>query len=626
MAAGDGAVRDGRAARCADPGDPFAIVRIGVARGPACGRPGAGDDGGQTTTLIPSDLLPPGNHMDETENSGAETDEAPAFDLTSWLEGRRGDPVRLSAREDDGWVDREKFVERDESYTLAADPDEEVRYQLRVDDDGADRVEKWIRYSFTETSKFVSGTPSDAIEIVLEVHESVIDGVVPWANADTIEFSTSALGYGTESGGIEPVNARRVAGLEEQKQRLDRFLDTGRREWGLAEETGILLEGPPGTGKTELVMEVCQERYGSLPVMISGPEFLSKWVGESEKILREKFDEARDSRHKILYIDEIDAVTRERGELHEDYSARIVSQLLVLLDGVEAKQTSEDDEEDRSLKVIASTNLPHIVDEALLRPGRLGARPISFDRPDRTARKAILHHYLERIYTSERGQLGPRLRAFVTGEDVSVLDDLVEETEGFTGANLEDLIQESVSRLREEGRSRLDLETVRRVYEESFSPSDELVSIELSEEDLTTDGPEIPPDTRMVRLGPGDGTEEQAREVARAYFGQLSEATDRPMKYTFRKINPGSMIDRETAQTESNVIDAFEHAETERICLYVEDTANLVRVKKHSSVVENLIGLLNEQLLGWNEENLLIVDPMSDEQQEEFSSFTPLPL
>lgn len=559
--------------------------------------------------------------MDETEDSSAETDDQPAFDLTAWLGARRGDPVRLSAREDDGWVDREKFVERDESYTLDAETEEEVRYQLRLDD-GADRVEKWLRYSFTETSKFVSGTPTDAIEIVLEVHESVIDGVVPWDNADTIEFSTEALGYGTDSGGIEPVNARRVAGLEEQKHRLNRFLDTGRREWGLSEETGILLEGPPGTGKTELVMEVCQERYGSLPVMISGPEFLSKWVGESEKVLREKFDEARESRHKILYIDEIDAVTRERGELHEDYSARIVSQLLVLLDGVEAKQTGED-EEDRSLKVIASTNLPHIVDDALLRPGRLGARPISFDRPNRVARKAILHHYLERIYTSERGQLGPHLQAFVTGEDVAVLDDLVEETEGFTGANLEDLIQESVSRLREEGRRQLDLETIRRVYEESFSPSDELVSIELSESDLTTDGPEVPVDTPIVRLGPGDGTEDHAREVARAYFGRLSADRDRQMKYTFRKINPGSIIDRETAQTESNVIDAFDHGESERVCLYVEDTANLVRVKKHSTVVEDLIGLINEQLLQWNGENLLIVDPMSDEQQAEFTSFSP---
>jgi len=561
--------------------------------------------------------------MDETEDSSAEAEDAPAFDLTSWLGGRRDDPVRLSAREDDSWVDREKFVERDESFTLDADTEEEVHYRLRVDD-GPERVEKWLRYTFTETSKFVSGTPTDATEIVLEVHESVVDGVVPWADADTAEFSTEVLGYGSDSGGIEPVDARRVAGLEEQKNRLDRFLDTGRKEWGLSEETGILLEGPPGTGKTELVMEVCQERYGSLPVMISGPEFLSKWVGESEKVLREKFDEARDSRHKILYIDEIDAVTRERGELHEDYSARIVSQLLVLLDGVEAKQTSDEEEEDRSLKVIASTNLPHIVDDALLRPGRLGARPISFDRPNRIARKAILHHYLERIYTSKRGKLGPRLRAFVTGEDVGVLDDLVEETEGFTGANLEDLIQESVSRLREEGRRQLDLETVRRVYEESFSPSQDLVSIELSEDDLTTDGPEVPLGTRLVRLGPGDGTEAKAREVARSYFGRLAADRDRGVKYTFRKINPGSIIDRETAQTESNVIDAFDHGESERVCLYVEDTANLVRVKEHSPVVEDLIGLLNEQLLQWNDENLLIVDPMSDEQQAEFTSFDPL--
>ena len=558
--------------------------------------------------------------MDETENSSAEAEEHPAFDLSSWLEGRRGDPIRLSAREDGEWVDREKFIERDEHFTLDADAEEEVRYQLRVEED-REVVDKWLRYSFTETSQFVSGTPSDAIELVVEVQESAVDGVPPWASADTLEFSTRVLGYGTEGDGFEPVNARRVAGIDDQKNRLNRFLDTGRREWGLSEENGILLEGPPGTGKTELVMEVCQERYGSLPVMISGPEFLSKWVGESEKILREKFNEARDSRHKILYIDEIDAVTRERGELHEDYSARVVSQLLVLLDGVEAKQATEE-ADDRTLKVIASTNLPHIVDEALLRPGRLGARPISFDRPNRVARKAIFHHYLERIFTSERGQLGPRLQSFVTGEDVRVLDDLVERTEGFTGANLEDLIMESVSHLREEERRRLDLETLHRVYDESFTAANELVSVELSDADLTTEGPEVPADTSIVRLGPGDG-EETAREVAESHFGRLDAASDRETKYTFRTIDPASMINRETAQTESNVIDAFDHDENERVCLYVQDTANLVRVKEYSNVVEEIIGLINEQLLQWDDENLLVVDPMSDAEQAEFTSFSP---
>lgn len=561
--------------------------------------------------------------MNDTVDSESGGDDHPEFDLRSWLDELRGDGiVRVSAREDGSWVDRDSFIERNETYTLGAEPAEEVRHQLAFEGD-VETVEKWIRYSFTETNQFVSGTPDDATEIVLEVHESAIEGLPPWHNTSTVEFSTDILGYGTESGGFEPVDARRVAGLEEQKRRLNRFLDTGRREWGLTEETGILLEGPPGTGKTELVMEVCQERYGSLPVMISGPEFLSKWVGESEKLLRQKFDEARDTRHKVIYIDEIDAVTRDRGDLHEDYSARIVSQLLVLLDGVEAKQQSE--AESRSVKVIASTNIPHIVDEALKRPGRLGARPIQFDRPTRTARKAILHHYLEQIYQSERGRLGPQLQAFVRGEDVRVLDDLVERTEGFTGANLEDLIQETVSRLREEGLDQLDLAILERIYEDSFSSANELITVELSDDDLTTDGTDIPVDTPVVQLSDETltGSTDPALTVVKDYFGGLSQASDREFTYIFRKTNPRALLDTDVAQSETNVIEAFEHSENERVCLYLEDVDRLVHAKEYSSVVDDLIGVINEQLLQWGDGCLLIIDPLSASQRTRLTSLDP---
>lgn len=553
--------------------------------------------------------------MDGTEQS------LEAFDLTRWLETVDAEAVRISAREDDEWVDRREFIEiGTQEYELDPDPEEAVRYELRVDgDDGV--VEKWVHYTFTESGgKFVSGTPEDAIEIVLAVRDDVLTSAPPWTGADSLTLVTTVLEAEDEP--IKPVNAKRVAGLEEEKRRLNRFLDTGRRDWGLKEETGILLEGPPGTGKTELVMEVCQERFGSLPVIISGPEFLSKWVGESEKMLRKKFDEARDTHHRVIYIDEIDAVTRDRSDLMEDYSARIVSQLLVLLDGVEAKQESEA-EESRPLKVVASTNIPHIVDEALKRPGRLGARPIQFERPGRVARKAILHHYLERIHTSELGRLGPGLTAFVTGDDLTALDSIVDATEGFTGANLEDLIQESVSRVREEDLDRLDIETVGTVYEDSFSSANELKSIEVAEEDLEPDPDldiEIGQEVYKLDEDWVASSDQPGLEVARAYFATLDAESDRPLSFIYRETSPKVLLETEIERSETNVIEAFDHADDERVVLFVKNTDRLVGAREFSSAVDNLVGVINEQLLQWEKDNLLIVGPMSAAERSQLTS------
>lgn len=543
------------------------------------------------------------------------------FDLSSWLESagdRRG--VRISVRENGEWIDRNDVVRTgDEAYR--PDTDGTVRYYLRAEDGG--RVEKWTRYAFTETgSEFVSGTPDDATEIVLEVRDSVVDGTPPWERHDLVTFSPVVLAQeGTDE--FQPVNANRVAGLEEEKERLNRFLDMGHVAWGLTEERGILLEGPPGTGKTELVMEACLERYGSLPVMISGPEFLSKWVGESEKVLRKKFDEARATDHKVLYIDEIDAITRDRSEMLEDYSARIVSQLLVLLDGVEAKQ--ENEESDRSLKVIASTNIPRIVDDALKRPGRLGDRPVRFDRPNKITRKAILHHYLERIYTSKQGKLGSRLRAFVVGDDLQVLNGLVDETEGFTGANLEDLVQEAVSSVRERDLDELDLATLEQAYEDNFSSSDGLVTTELTEADLTAqEGIDVPLESIIAELNDDPtGSDHSALDVSKTYFAELLAQSDPEFKCTLREISPKAILDDDLQRTKTNVIEAFDHSENERVCLYLRDVERLVHAREYSSLVDDIIGVLNEQLLQWEDGNLLVIDSMSESERRQLTNIEP---
>jgi SpoVK/Ycf46/Vps4 family AAA+-type ATPase len=374
--------------------------------------------------------------------------------LQERLSSLREDDVRISVwRDSEGWMDRELVKERlkkeDEENFVETSDEPEKRYTFSTKDG---EVTAWNRYTMPGIE--------EGVELVVELR----NGDIPWTGSEELPVGTGVLDY-------KPVGANHVAGLEDEKEEILDFLRGIDKDFGLSEQTGIILQGPPGTGKTELVREICKERYGSVPVTVSGPEILSKWVGESERALRSKFEEARNTRHKVLYIDELDAIGRSRDGSSESYSAQVVAQLLVLLDGVEAKTRAEStnaDEDEKSLKVIASTNKPDVVDEALRRPGRLGNLPIQFEKPDETEKKAILHHYLEKIRASEDGELGPELEAFVTeGNQIDTVTRLEgEDTEGFTGADIENWVIESVKRLRKEGSDSLDARTLNETLNE----------------------------------------------------------------------------------------------------------------------------------------------------------------
>lgn len=247
-----------------------------------------------------------------------------------------------------------------------------------------------------------------------------------------------------QEGAVEGINqplARRVAGLDAEKAQIKGFLTQSLTDWGLREETGMLLKGPPGTGKTDLVSEVCEELYGDIPETIEGPEVMSRWVGESEATLRQTFKRARESGVPVLYIDEIDAIGASRIDSTQDYTAQIVSQLLVLLDGIGSKRRR--DSEEQRLKVIASTNAPQTLDPALTRPGRLGDRVLEFNRPVADERRAIFHHYLERIHTQSETEDSPLHRdlvRFVEEDPEQIPVHLIEKTEQYTGADIESVI------------------------------------------------------------------------------------------------------------------------------------------------------------------------------------------
>jgi transitional endoplasmic reticulum ATPase len=173
---------------------------------------------------------------------------------------------------------------------------------------------------------------------------------------------------------------------------------------------GILLYGPPGTGKTLLAKAVATETEANF-ICVKGPEFHSKWVGESEKAVRETFRKARMAAPCIIFFDEIDAIVPVRGRYDSSQvTERVVSQILTEMDGIE---------ELHGIVVIAATNRPDIIDTALLRPGRFD-KLIYIPLPDEKARKQIFE-----VHTS-----GKPLSA-----DIS-LDRLAEITENYTGADI----------------------------------------------------------------------------------------------------------------------------------------------------------------------------------------------
>lgn len=517
--------------------------------------------------------------------------------------------VRLSVKEGSEWVDRRSLTANVEVIEAESTPSrEETRHYMRTEENRDDNVvEAWTRFAFPISGG--DGTDletTERMELVLECPQTAAAENVPWIGADSIVLPSERLRIDRD-GAFAPVAANRVAGLSQEKERLTRFLQTENTEWGLADETGIILEGPPGTGKTELVIELCQELFGSMPVMISGPEILSKWVGESERMLRKKFEEARnaDQEQPVLYIDELDAIARTRSEASEEYSAQIVAQLLVLLDGVEAKR---EDEQGMPLKVIASTNLSHVIDPALRRPGRLGSRPIQFERPDPQERAAILHHYLEQIRQSQTGELDDNLHDFVIGDQSDVLDTIIAQTEGFTGADLEDLVQAAASHLQKRGETTLTVSFLNTVVQDEFDPADSIRSETIdpvNEIDISFDHSL---DNRVYTLAE-DG--ETGRDVAIGYFTHLAESAepDQERIFKYREITPAEFLADDPVRAKENVVEAFHHADNERICLHIQDTEQLVQARNQSSLIDQLIGVINEQILQWNRQNLLILEP-----------------
>jgi SpoVK/Ycf46/Vps4 family AAA+-type ATPase len=185
---------------------------------------------------------------------------------------------------------------------------------------------------------------------------------------------------------------------------------------GVAPQSGVLLYGPPGNGKTLLAKAVATESNAHLEI-ISGPEVLSPWVGRSEENLRQIFTRARQLAPSVVLIDELDSIAPRRALLSHQHQVQLLSQLLVLLDGLEARGR---------VAVVGTTNRIEALDPAVCRPGRFDYH-IEVASPSREGRSAILRVHLGKIKTR------PNLR----------LDHIVTRTEGFSGADLASLCREA---------------------------------------------------------------------------------------------------------------------------------------------------------------------------------------
>lgn len=296
---------------------------------------------------------------------------------------------------------------------------------------------------------------------------------------------------------VPDVSWEDVGGLGETKERLQETI-----QWPLeypqvfetldmSAAKGVLMYGPPGTGKTLLAKAVANEAESNF-IPIKGPELLSKWVGESEKGVREIFSKARENAPTVVFFDEIDAIAGERGRTSGDsgVSERVVSQLLTELDGLEELE---------DVVVIATTNRPDLIDQALMRPGRLD-RQIHVPVPDTEARRAIFE-----VHTRNKP----------LADDVDI-DWLARQTENYVGADIEAVCREAGMVASREFINSVPPEEI------DESVGNVRLSREHFEEALDEIGPSVDEETRERyeelerRIGHLDEPEER-REISRTF-------------------------------------------------------------------------------------------------------------
>ena len=303
--------------------------------------------------------------------------------------------------------------------------------------------------------------------------------------------------------GVPQVTYEDIGGLTDEIKKVREMIELPLRhpeifeKLGIEAPKGVLLYGPPGTGKTLLAKAVANESNAHF-ISISGPEIMSKFYGESEARLREIFKEAREKSPSIIFIDEIDSIAPKREEVTGEVERRVVSQMLSLMDGLEARG---------KVIVISATNRPNAIDPALRRPGRFD-REIEIKVPDKKGRGDILS-----IHS----------RNMPLADDVDMTK-LAAVSHGFVGADLEYLCKEAAMKCLRRLLPEINLE------DEKLSP-ETLEKLIVNGEDFQKALVEvIPSGMREVFIENPDVKWDEIGGLADVKR-ELQEAVEWPMKY-----------------------------------------------------------------------------------------------
>ena len=330
-------------------------------------------------------------------------------------------------------------------------------------------------------------------------------GVTP--AADAVLITQKTVFHIAEKGetlrGVPQVTYEDIGGIHNEIKKVREMIELPLRhpeifeKLGIEAPKGVLLYGPPGTGKTLLAKAVANESNAHF-ISISGPEIMSKFYGESEARLREIFKEAREKAPSIIFIDEIDSIAPKREEVTGEVERRVVSQMLSLMDGLEARG---------KVIVISATNRPNAIDPALRRPGRFD-REIEIKVPDKKGRKDILQIHSRNMPLSD---------------DVNI-DKISSVSHGYVGADLEYLCKEAAMKCLRRLLPVLDLQ------EEKLSP-ETLDKLIVTHDDFTKALIEVTPSgMREVFIENPDVKWDDVgglKEVKQ----ELQEAVEWPMKY-----------------------------------------------------------------------------------------------